>query len=89
VPSFHGVEALAGSVPPGSLQVAAQFSDDALDYFTERRHPDVTRQAAAQARAFDVTLEGVSAGTNRPTYISEIGYNSPFLEVITGTVLPE
>jgi hypothetical protein len=83
VSSFHGVEALVGSVPPGSLKVAVKFSDDTLDYFTERLDPDVTRQAAAQAilrakrnKAFDGTafiglaIDGTSGGHCRDQHCS-------------------
>jgi hypothetical protein len=39
----------------------------------------VNGTSGGQARAFDVTLDGISVGTNRSSYMSQIGYNSPSL----------
>jgi hypothetical protein len=76
--SFHGVEALACSSARGALHISVGFSDDALGYFTERLHPNLTRQAAVQAvlrakrnKAFDgcafigLAIDGSTGGRCR------------------------
>ena len=73
--SFHAVEALARSSARRTLAIAIPFSDDTLDYFTERLDPGPTRQAllsilrgAKRNKAFDdcrwigLALDGTGAG---------------------------
>lgn len=73
--SFHGVEALVGSLARRALKVSVSFGDDALGYFTERLDADATRQAAAQIvsrakrnKAFDdcafigLAIDGTTSG---------------------------
>jgi hypothetical protein len=47
--SFLSVERLVRSSARRALAVSRSFSDDALDYFTERFDPTVTRVALARA----------------------------------------
>ena len=44
--SFAAIEALVGSPARRALGVLRRFSDDTLDYFTERLSPEPTRNAA-------------------------------------------
>ena len=73
--SFHAIEALVHSPARRNLPLSASFSDDALGYFTERLHPDATRQAllsvvrrAKRNKAFDdcrwigLAIDGTGAG---------------------------
>ena len=73
--SFHAVEALICSKARRALEVGRRFGDDSLAYFTERLHPQPTRQALATAlyqakrnKAFDdsrfigVAIDGTTVG---------------------------
>jgi hypothetical protein len=73
--SFHALEALVRSPARKNLALSAEFSEDALSYFTERLDPGPTRQAllsilsrAKRNKAFETSgciglaIDGTGAG---------------------------